>query len=47
MKMKTNKKMRMRVTKERPNLMMENPLGLLFVRVPKLFVMCMVYVTYM
>ncbi len=45
-KMKTKKKKkRMRVTKERQNLMMGNPLGHLFVRVKKLLIMWVVYVT--
>ncbi len=44
-KTKTKKK-RIRFTKERPNPMMGNPLGLLFVRVQKLLIMCMVYITY-
>jgi hypothetical protein len=47
MKMMMKKKRRMRVTKERLNPMMGNPLGLLFVRVQKLLVMCMVHVTHM
>jgi hypothetical protein len=43
---KMKKKMRMRVTKERLTLMTGNPLGLLFVRVQKLMVMCMVCVRF-
>jgi hypothetical protein len=47
MKMKKKKKMkRMRVTKERPNQMMGNPLGHLFVRVQKLLIMWVVNITY-
>ncbi len=44
---KKKKKMkRMRVTKERPNPMMGNPLGHLFVRVQKPLPMWVVIVTY-
>jgi hypothetical protein len=47
MKTKEKKKMkRMRVTKERPNSMMGNPLGHVFVRVQKLLIMWVVYLTY-
>jgi hypothetical protein len=49
LKMKTKKKKRMkrmRVTKERPNPMMGNPLGHLFVRVQKFLIMWVVYITY-
>jgi hypothetical protein len=42
MKTKMKKKMRMRVTKERLTPMMGYPLGLLFVTVQALMVMCMV-----
>jgi hypothetical protein len=48
-KMKTKKRTKMkriRITKERPNPMMGNPLGHLFVRVEKLLIMWVVYVTY-
>jgi hypothetical protein len=46
-KMQTKKKKKMmRVTKERPNPMMGNPLGHLFVRAQKLLIMWVVYVTY-
>ncbi len=45
-KKKKEKKKRMRVTKERPNPMMENPLGHLFVWVQKLLPMWVVIVTY-
>jgi hypothetical protein len=38
---------RMRVTKERPNPMMGNPLDHLFVRVQKLLIMWVVIVMYM
>jgi hypothetical protein len=44
---KKKKKKWMRVTKERPNPMMGNPLGHLFVRVQKLLPMWVVIVTYM
>jgi hypothetical protein len=48
MKTKKKKKMkRVRVTKERLSPMMGNPLGHLFVRVQKLLIMWVVYVTYM
>ncbi len=48
LKMKTKKKKkRMRVTKERPNPMMGNPLGHLFVRAQKLLIMCVIYIMYM
>ncbi len=46
MKTKMKKKMRMRVTKERLTPMMGNPSGLLFVRVQKLMVMCIVCITF-
>ncbi len=45
-KKKKKKIKRMRVTKERPNPMMGNPLGCLFVRVQKLLPMWVVIVTY-
>jgi hypothetical protein len=45
-KKKKKKMKRMRVTKERPNPMMGNPLGHLFVRVQKLLPMWVVIVTY-
>jgi hypothetical protein len=47
MKTKMKKKMRMRIIKERLNPMMGIPLGLLFVRVQYLLVMCMVCIMYM
>jgi hypothetical protein len=49
LKMKTKKKKklkRMRVIKERPNPMMGNPLGHMFVRVQKLVTMWVVNVMY-
>jgi hypothetical protein len=47
MKKKKKKMMkRMRVTKERPNPMMGNPLGHLFVRVQKSLQMWVVIITY-
>ncbi len=47
MKSKKKKKMKwMRVTKEKPNPMMRNPLGHLFVRVQKLLIMWVVYIRY-
>ncbi len=47
MKMKRKNKMkRMRVTKERLNPMMGNPLGHLFVRVQKLLIMWVVIIMY-
>jgi hypothetical protein len=46
-KKKKKKKKRMRVTKERPNPMMGNPFGHLFVRVRKSLQMWVVIVTYM
>ncbi len=46
MKTKMKKKMRMRATKERLIPMMGNQLGLLFVRVQKLMVMCVVCITF-
>ena len=45
-KKKKKKMKRMRVTKERPNPMMGNPLGHLFVRVQKLLPMWVVIVMY-
>ncbi len=46
MKTKMKKKMRMRVTKERLNPMMGNPLRLLFVRVQKLMVLYVMCITF-
>ena len=45
-KKKKKKMKRRRITKERPNPMMGNPLGHLFVRVQKLLPMWVVIVTY-